>query len=124
MAVLVCSPFVQPYSRKSRYLFGFGDNLWNIDRVSCQLGWKEWEHGWRLAYGGGIIFALLLLVFLLIVPHVSMPHRVGGLFLHGAKIRNRRGCTRLFGLVLCVFLSELGTRRLVGLCGKFPISNS
>jgi sugar porter (SP) family MFS transporter len=35
---------------------------------AANMGLKNWEDGWRLSYGGNIIFALILLVCLLFMP--------------------------------------------------------
>lgn len=35
---------------------------------AANLGLKNWEHGWRLSYGGNIAFALLLLFCLIFMP--------------------------------------------------------
>ena len=35
---------------------------------AANLGLKNWEEGWRLSYGGNVVFALLLLVCLVFMP--------------------------------------------------------
>ncbi len=54
---------------------GILGTLWQIAVTSgiliasaCNLGLKNWDEGWRISYGGNIVFAVLLIGCLIFMP--------------------------------------------------------
>ena len=57
---------------------------------AANLGLKEWDQGWRLSYGGNIIFAIIMLICL-----VFMPESPRWLAAHSTEEETRKALSRV-----------------------------
>ena len=56
---------------------------------AANLGLKEWDEGWRLSYGGNIVFAIIMLICL-----AFMPESPRWLAAHGTETQLKEALTR------------------------------
>ena len=81
---------------------------------AANLGLKNWDEGWRLSYGGNIVFAIIMLICL-----VFMPESPRWLAAHGTEeqLREALNCTRFedeFELEMTKFQAEVEEERKLG----------